>query len=743
MYPTTQFDQLHFFLDESGSFGEKDVNLVGGVIVLGPYDSAADAALMQLLQESVSKCKARFPQDLHFFQSSLTSSRRRELCKEIATRLPFWQREQRWLTGIALRHQRDIFPSGSNILAEQQHDNRYLQILCTLIEHVCFVDPYFTARLSPKAEIFVYVGQRYFRVENTQENRELLSRLGYEVVVHMSNEAPCMARSLTTHELRGLIRSIVRERWPQTQLQFQCFKVCRINYDARRQTDHPAAMYLADLELGCLRNRCRGVKDAERLLAYSRLLDYDQKLHHLVQMASALAQGSLASFLDRSRSYWALSSISVNRPSDDPLSEVQAVLEQSAAQLAQRDAAPLLVLLKDACDLVDSPGQIQKGVALADFAIRILNRAERLTPEAEILALQAHLSAANHTGETEIADFVWQEYTQREEQLLACGLSGLERMAEMRNRRAISRLDQFCFEEAKIILAHILSHVESGFYPLAKMFDIPVEKLPMRLIGTLFGTLGQVFALQTQPDHSRAEACFRRALDLFNASADQQRQWTYLGHLACDRGESGHALWQEVCHHLADLASVMPICEEGRQYQLALQIKGFYVFRPREDILAFLEQWQQNSPTQAYSEESQKCHPFGLIYQGLGLLYARLGRETRDHRYYQQALPWFDRAAELMQNGGPLLKILARIARIRQWLVKAEMQEASEAAEKRLGELLQGLRGYLAEHYGENAWYEAADGTSRGHFGQADPGPKHSWRERAQAILQAVRFNYW
>jgi len=462
-------------------------------------------------------------------------------------------------------------------------------------------------------------------------------------------------------------------------------------------------------------------------------------------MQAALEERSLASFFERSKDFHVgrrQPRFAETQP-NDPIAETLAAQLCQAAQLAKQNPQPVLDFLRSVSQLVDKPGYAQVGADLADFSVGILNQASQAMPEAEILALQVHLSAANHLGERHLADPIWEQYIQREEQLKELGLRGLELMAEMRNRRAISRLDQFCFDEAKIILAYILTHVEQGLESLARMFNVSAAQLPTRLIGTLYGTLGQIYALQSEPDHRRAEECFRKALGFFTVPEDRQRQWVYLGHLACDQGEQGRALWQEVCAELPDLTSLSPIAEEGKQYVLALQIKGQYVFGTLADILAFLTNWQNVDLTSAYSAPSRQLHPFGLIHQGLGILYERAWRETQNIDYANRALDCYHQAAELMDQGGPVLKVLSRIARSRRWLVKSELPGAEERALQRLRELFLGLRGYLAEYFGESAWAEGPDGRSYGHFGRLDPGPAYSWQERTRAILRAIRFNYW
>ncbi|MCS7269869.1 MAG: hypothetical protein NZ703_02190, partial [Gemmataceae bacterium] len=404
----------------------------------------------------------------------------------------------------------------------------------------------------------------------------------------------------------------------------------------------------------------------------------------------------------------------------------------------------VMTLLTEASRIVDRPGQAYTGLSLSDFAADILNYAGVEVPEARFVALQTELSAANHLGEYERADEVWQSYKQQEEKLLALGLRGLELMAEISNRRAVALIDQFRFDDAHQILQDVLSRMEQSLRPLGEIGGATAPA-PIRLLGTLYGTLGQAYALQTEPDHLLAEKCFRQALQHFQEPADRERQWVYLGHLACDKEQGGETLWQEVCANLPQLNSHIPICQEGRQYQLALQIKGIYRFRPLDQVRQFLQAWQSASWQSAYSQESREQHPFGLIHQGIGMLWLRLSQETKDKAAAHAAIHSFDAATQhmRMRKGGSLLQVLAYFADIRRWLITLQCSVVPSLCERRLRELLQGLQGYVVEHYGERVWNVSQTGLARGHFGRFDPGPDCPINLRAQAILAAVRFNYW
>jgi hypothetical protein len=237
----------------------------------------------------------------------------------------------------------------------------------------------------------------------------------------------------------------------------------------------------------------------------------------------------------------------------------------------------------------------------------------------------------------------------------------------------------------------------------------------------------------------RAESAFRRACDFFDEKGDVDRQWAYLGHLACDRGADGLRLWAEVLGRLPELAGPRPVTGAGTQYLLALQLKGVLTFAPA-DLLAFLGRWGAERPVEQFPEEERERHPFGLIHQAVGLLRAEAWRRTKESAHAAAALASFDRAANLMGRRGPLLKALSHLAAVRRELFAVETGE--RAAINRLGARYLALRGHLADSFPE-AWSEDEAGKAHGYFGRLDPGVGTPLAERVWRVLGGARFNYW
>jgi hypothetical protein len=430
----------------------------------------------------------------------------------------------------------------------------------------------------------------------------------------------------------------------------------------------------------------------------------------------------------------------------DP-SAYQSVLarqEKAAAELLSTEPQRLEAFLETACQMVDMPGFTSSGLRKAERGIRLLRSQATHSLRAEVLVLQAQLAYANHTGQVDLANGVWEEYLKREPDLVTLGLEGLRLKAEMVNRRAVNLTDRFLYADAEQVLAGV-STIQQALQTVMQNTATPgTGQIPNRELGACYGTLGQVHAFQGDPARSAsAEIAFRKACAFFNSPEDIERQWVYLGHLACDRGSTGRTLWDEVQRHLPGLSGSTPLCGPEQQYLLALQLKGWLIFGTPKDILDFLGQWEQNRPIEQFSPDEVCFHPFGLIYQALALIYARAWRETKRTNYRDRALECYDAAAQHMNEHGPLLQALARFAELRRDLFELEMSPGSVRSLNQLSNHYLSLRGHLAKHFGAAAWSEDASGRPDGYFGRGDPGVGTSLPDRVRRVLEGVRFNYW
>jgi hypothetical protein len=193
---------------------------------------------------------------------------------------------------------------------------------------------------------------------------------------------------------------------------------------------------------------------------------------------------------------------------------------------------------------------------------------------------------------------------------------------------------------------------------------------------------------------------------------------------------------------LPDLAGDRPLARPGTQFQLALQIKGLGVFGETARVLAFLDQWERTRPLEQFPAEVRRFHPFGLIEQGLALLYARTAVEKSSERLAELALSHFEAAFQHLRQGGQVLEALAYLCKLRRRLFVLERNPSNQNAKQNLAATFREVQGRLVS-FGDQAWSEDEQGRSHGIFGHRDPGFGSPWMKRAQSVLEAVRFNFW
>ncbi len=354
--------------------------------------------------------------------------------------------------------------------------------------------------------------------------------------------------------------------------------------------------------------------------------------------------------------------------------------------------------------------------------------------------LLVHLAHANHIGATGEATRVWEEYKKVEPLLLSAGEKGLALRCEMRNRRAVTLTDQFRYEEAMDLLRPLIETEAEAREQLREIHGIPESvPFPDRALGACFGTMGQILAFMGTPDTQRkAENAFRLALNLFDDPSDKERQWVYLGHLACDiaDAEKADSLWQEVSDGILGSSGKTVPSDTTNPFVLALRLKGQLRFRNggHDQNLASIISFA------ALDDDSvPKYHPYGLILQAIGMLAEQHGRTESSTEHLRLAHDFYHRASSHMRQGGVLLRVLAHVAEIRAGLVN----ERANDRESVLKTTFLKLRGLVTTEFGEEVWSEDDSGTPTGKWGQFDCGPGHPWSDRCKAVLQFVRFNYW
>lgn len=745
-----RFDQVHMFIDESGDLNryrrKSDVLLVGGVLLFGAYDDKLDAKLRQQLRRRLEDVGGTFPTDLHFSGKEgkgLSASSRNEFLRSFDADLRKWCGKDRQAYGVVIRHDQDVFGSSARMLGEQFYDNRYLSMLWSLVENLLFVDEGVRRRLTDNARVHLHIANRGFGFNPEEISAELLESLGYKVTNDEFRPGyKWVKRSLTSRDVATMMRFARRQRWAELSPELGSVDVRGISY---RDRESAALMYLADLYLGTVRLNERASRRAPTkmvVLDTLRRLNYSIGLELLAEIQASLVQGNLQRYLDLMSNYHAES---MNQDFS-PYERIARQQERAAARLVS--SPDILARHMEAAAVeVDRPGSSASGVAKAELAQRLMDLAQVDDFRTEILRLQIQLSHANHTGDSAAADEIWCEFLRVECELGRLGGAGLGLRAAIRNRRAVSLTDQFRYDEAMDALTEIISDREELLSTLAAMYEIPASDMPEQPLGECLGTLGQLHCfIGTPASLETAESCFRRAQTLFVLDEkDIERQWVYLGHLACDRGVTGRELWKEVCRAVPGLSSPDLMAEPGSQYKLALQLKGMLVFFDDAQLDSAITKLASSEPLNAYTAEDRRHHPFGLIYQSLGLLYARHWRQAKSADSGQATLEHFDSAIRQLQEGGGVLRLLYYIASLRREVFLLEMVPKDRSAKTRLRKILAALKGYAMESFVDDLWSEDDEGRETGIWGgkivPADE--EHSLSERAQSVISAVRFNYW
>jgi hypothetical protein len=291
--------------------------------------------------------------------------------------------------------------------------------------------------------------------------------------------------------------------------------------------------------------------------------------------------------------------------------------------------------------------------------------------------------------------------------------------------------DRFEFETAKTTLEEVVSARKGWLDVLAKQLGTTTDKLPAQELAECYGSLGHVNAFLG--DREEAEKDFRQALEHFNKPRDRERQWVYLGHLACDHGpsEKGMSLWNEVAENLQVTLS-QPVVRPGGQYLLALQLKGAIVFSDVSSLEQFSASILKTKFEDTFPSDELKQNPFGLIHQARGMLYQRALEnqiplpEGQDKSWLVLARDAYDQAINHMNDfGTELLEFLSWIANLRRARMVSTAGD-TPTSRKRAAEKLSAL-------------LQSPPDIARKLQVAVDPDPNR----QAALWIESVRFNYW
>jgi len=733
------YDQMHLFLDETGDFLKKELRIIGGVLLFGTYDDQKeDNKIKKLLINSINDANGKFPEDLHFGNNGWQIERKNTFLQNLCNKIQEDNIPDTGLYGrtfgVSITYEEDISDN------DNKHDNRYRHMLLFLIQHLLFVSKDVAIRLNPKAKIYITIASRQFVFNAHDYNTETLAKLGWRNwQVDNENKDKKYVQSVNDDIIRSLINpnNGGSKRWPSDQIEVMNIQLNSLDYNSGTS---PKGLYLADLQIGAIRR-------STNLLTSICNIQYSPKLRFLHEMHSSLSNNDLAGYLkNNNRLYESISK--TNQPKEIEL--LIQNLEDKAILLANDDQNHKAIndYLTESSILVDQSNNSKEGLRRTLLAEKLLGERNKtisketaLRLQSKFLTLQSKLSYYNHTGNLSEANIVWDKFLEIENSLRTLPLVGIKFKIEIRNRRAVSLMDHFSYDAANEVINKIVSTAEDLRTKLASLEECQLSDIPSKELGACYGTLGQLYAFQGNKE--AAKKSFDWAKSLFSDSKDIERQWVYLGHLACDMGDLiGRPLWKEVTANFDGIDDLQLIVGDGCQFLLALQLKGKLVFGTNDQIIQLADLFlAKNHPLNNFSANVKNAHPYGLIIQMAGLICARAWKETNRESYYDRAIYFFRSAAtHYLPQGELLLKLLANVCTLRKLLL--EFQKAGVNNDNQINIVIDEFITH-AKDIGEHAWSEDDSGGANGYFGTQVAGQNHNTIERAQKIVDLIRFNYW
>lgn len=722
------YDQMHLFIDESGNFHQNSGNIIiGGVLLFGNYGQIEENILQGFFDSCLNQFHGNFPRDLHLGKNNWPSGTKKAFLQSLHNQINENNDLFNRTFGVSITYEDDILND------DTKHDNRYRYMLLFLIQHLLFVSKDVAEKSMPRATITITIASRQFVFNAHDYNEATLAQLGWRNWQDdMENQDIRYVQSVNDDIIRSLINpnnggSI---RWPADQIQVMEIRLNSLDYNTGTS---PKGLYLADLQVGAIRSKTR-------LLTSICNIRYSPKLRFLHEMHSRLSNNDLAGYLKNNNGLY--ESISKTNQPNEIILLIQN-LEDKAVILANANQNYTIIsnYLLESCILVDQPVNTNEGFRRIELVEKLLGERIKDVSKDTALILQTKLSFYNHKADLTNANIIWDKFLKIENSLPALGPDGIKFKIEIRNRRAVSLSDRFYYTEAEKVLNEVVSIAEDLRSAHATAYRCDLKDIPDNKLGACYGTLGQVYAFQGNKED--AEISFRLAISLFSDSKDIERQWVYLGHLACDIGRAnGMKLWREVPANLSGINDNRLIIGDGCQFTLALQLKGKFVFGTNDQIIEFANNFLNNN--HPLNNLPRNPHPYGLIMQMAGLICARAWKETNVEKYYIRAIDFFKSATERLTQGELLLKLLANVCTLRKLLL--EFQKPGVNNDNKINTVIDELK-TQAKEIGEHAWREDEFGRASGYFGTQVSGQNHNTiehvKERAQKIVDLIRFNYW
>ncbi|MDR2344481.1 MAG: hypothetical protein LBE18_00285 [Planctomycetaceae bacterium] len=643
---TEKFNELHLFIDESGDFLSDKKNrlkIVGGVILFGKYTQEIQNGIKDALLKSLKIINGKYPQDLHFhnfFAKNLPEGKKnngKRFVQSLIQQLMNWQNQFGVeIYGIKIHYDQDVFYNGNDLLAERELDNRYLQMLWSLVEHIIFVNSKVTKRLKDDAVIHLHVAERSFVFDANSGIESVAKFYGWQVSPHKKDMTKKVVYSVIhKNELQGMFRMALRNRWQKSQRRLGSINIRKLLY--QEDGESTPALYLADILLGVelLKKSKPALRSLLNILAN---LTYDASLESLAICKSQLdtnGRNSLLSVI-----------------AEHPIKPTGGEIMDQLITLFQQNKEPFYKLYETALQYVNHPHYRNKGLQLQWLLDTVHEKSGQNDLQMFLHTLQINMAYHDHTGNTELGDEDWETYRQFEPQLVTLGSEkAMEFYTDFRCKRAVNLMDMFRYDEAGQVLIAAGQKEEEFAKNTAAMFGCQVKDLPKERIGWVYSSLGQVFAFQG--NRKRAEEMFRNALQCFDKKNDIEREWVYLGHLACDFPNDLQSLLSEVFEHLPQ--NTNPFEEP---FILALKLKTVYVCDDAEqqkqwadDILTFVKNNEETLPFE---------HPWGMIYQMAAMLFDKIGDTEHAQFMFHKALWSFNKGEGVLKELGKYCQLRSK-----------------------------------------------------------------------------------
>lgn len=793
-----KFNELCLFVDESGLLANldaqnphtqtKDVCLVGGVLFWGQYDKV-NSSVAQILTETLHDVYSGDRKELHYHNDKATKnlspterknywSKKNDFIDQIRDKLrrePYGERFE----SVSIRHEEDLALNRSQLLSENEEDNRYLFMLQSLIEKTIFSDNV-SRRLTKDAKIVLRVAKRQLvlplddprvpkikaRLDRSAPNSRPNSRSQrYCEKTDNDNSPTFNAKDYHSEkDVENVVTALLKYRWPNSKYCFET-RVDAIEYCPEKHLSQ-AGYYLADLFLGQKRHNVlqriaaeqkgKPTPNAESFIVPElNAWTYEPASEELSRCEADLASGGgYFEYL-----LWEKTDVVANKLFDDFKRKI-------ARQIPLNDLRRHWNRLRIAID-APTPEAFEKARAVfinLDETTRYRESANEFEDaETEIARAWTRLAVANHSGDVGEGDAVWRDISNlaRVYRRLSPEKE-LEFRTQIGLRHVVNLADSFRFREARETIADLLERQKEAFefFKSSKFFD---DRNKRPILGYCLSQSAQLEAIAGAPATSLPEArrLFEEAATHYDADFDRsdvERNAIYLGHVACDMrrfnvGDFGVGLWAQTVENAPFLQEdennrktlSLKHLNNGNRFWAPLLLKGVGLFEDDNKVKALLDEWDTSELKASIDRrlQAQKSeHPDGFVLQAAAELRARVYRKLRTNPLANQTSKAFDDAVyALRREDSPLMNFLASVAQIRKalWLLDAKPRDAQET----LAEGLNAARQALGDaSFSPNVWKETTSGVVEEIFG-VPLSPNASNETKARRLVDSVRFNYF